>query len=377
MSVVEVTPIRTTPRRKARGWSVKRGPRDYEARWYDHDGKRRAKTGFERKSDSDRYAKAQAREVSKIQSGELASWRPATVDALLDLFEERHGRTVDPATARKLKQQLKHAREKFGTQSPEGLRKADLEDWRLELPPGSRHDVFRAFRQALTWASDPDRALIERDASRGIKNPKRKRHERREVFPFESWEEIDALSAELDARYSALPAVVAGTGPRPEEWIALHRSDVFYDDENERGRFHIHQRFTGGVLKPGTKTEPERFVPFGRRVYRALKAMPVRIDTPILFPAPRGGYIDIEKFRYREWTPALRAAGLPHHRVYDLRHTYASWALAMDVPAAKLAKIMGTSIAQIEDTYHRFLKSDDLYGSAVDGYGLAVAEGAS
>ena len=29
------------------------------------------------------------------------------------------------------------------------------------------------------------------------------------------------------------------------------------------------------------------------------------------------------------------------------------------------------SITQIEDTYHRFLKSDDQYGAAVDGYGRA------
>jgi integrase len=101
--------------------------------------------------------------------------------------------------------------------------------------------------------------------------------------------------------------------------------------------------------------------------------MPVRIDTPVLFPAPRGGYIDLEKFRYREWTPALRAAGIPHRRVNDLRHTYASWSLSADVPAAKLAKMMGTSIAQIEDTYHRFLREDEeRYGTALDSYGMAV-----
>ena len=61
--------------------------------------------------------------------------------------------------------------------------------------------------------------------------------------------------------------------------------------------------------------------------------------------------IDVEKFRFREWAPALRGAGIAHRRVDDLRHTYASWALAMDVPPAKLALMMGTSIAQLEDTY--------------------------
>ena len=105
----------------------------------------------------------------------------------------------------------------------------------------------------------------------------------------------------------------------------------------------------------------------------SLDAMPVRIDTSVLFPAPRGGYIDLEKFRYREWTPALKAAGLRHRRIYDLRHTYASWSLAADVAPAKLAKMMGTSIIQIGDTYHRFLREDEeRYGSTLDSYGQVV-----
>jgi integrase len=188
------------------------------------------------------------------------------------------------------------------------------------------------------------------------------------------------VADELDARYRALPIVDAGTGVRPEELIALERSDVEYDDENMRGVLRVNKRFSGGLLKPGTKNgAPERLVPFGARVYAALKAMPTRIDTRLLFPAPRGGYINLDRFRYDEWSPGLRAAGLPHHRIYDLRHTYASWHLAAGTPASKLAMLMGTSTHEIESTYSRWLQSDDeRYGAALDGFGqLKVAEGAS
>ena len=75
----------------------------------------------------------------------------------------------------------------------------------------------------------------------------------------------------------------------------------------------------------------------------ALRTLPARLDSPLLFPAARGGYIDGAKFRYRHWAPALRAAGIEHRRVYDCRHTFASWAIAGGVQLFYLARIMGTS----------------------------------
>jgi integrase len=46
----------------------------------------------------------------------------------------------------------------------------------------------------------------------------------------------------------------------------------------------------------------------------------------------------------REWTPALRAAGFKHRRIYDLRHTYATWSLAAGISVFSLSRRMGTSL---------------------------------
>jgi hypothetical protein len=99
--------------------------------------------------------------------------------------------------------------------------------------------------------------------------------------------------------------------------------------------------------------------------------------VPILFPAPRGGYIDIEKFRWREWTPALRAAGIEHRRIYDARHTFARWAIESNrVPLWQLATIMGTSVVQLEDTYARWLdRTDDQLRAGFDAYDEAFGHG--
>jgi integrase len=354
---------------KQRGDVLKRGT-TWQARWYDENSHRHARGGFVTKTEARDWLEAQVDEVEALRRGELApaAERPATVDELLDLFLDKHGRTVDPATRGTLETRLRRARAEFGSCNPDTLRRVELEDWRANLSPGSRPDVFRTFRQALAWAVD--RGYLTRDASAGIRNPRRARHERREVHPFETWDEVRAVADELDERYGAIPVVLVGTGLRPEELFGLHRSDV----DRKGGLLRVERRYTGGLLKPGGKTSGSvRTVPLRRVVLDALDEMPARIDTQILFPAPRGGYIDIEKFRHREWTPALRAAAIDHRRILDCRHTFATWAMESGaVELWYLAKIMGTSTVQLEDTYARWLtRTDEQLRAAFDAYDAA------
>jgi integrase len=171
---------------------------------------------------------------------------------------------------------------------------------------------------------------------------------------------------------AAVPIFATGAGLRPEEWIALERGDI----DREARVVHVRRRFSGGMLKRGGKTDGSmRSVPLRQRVLDVLDAMPTRIDTPILFPAPRGGYIDLQKFRHREWTPALGAAGLATRGPYTMRHTFATWAIESgDVRLSYLATIMGTSVREIEDTYFRRLtRTDEQLCDAFDAYNAAVS----
>lgn len=50
--------------------------------------------------------------------------------------------------------------------------------------------------------------------------------------------------------------------------------------------------------------------------------------------------------------PAIAAAGVEHpHSIYDLRHTYATWALPAGVSIFQLVRRIGTSADMIELTY--------------------------
>src|SRR5262249_34421056 len=145
--------------------SVRKRGRTWSARWYDEAGRRHEAGGFPTRTAALDELERKIDEGVALRRGDLlpALDRPRTVHDLLDAFLERHGRTVDPATKRKLTAQLRKARDAFGDRHPDALRKIELEDWRSTLPPGSRHDVFRAFRQALAWAVQ--RGLAERDAT--------------------------------------------------------------------------------------------------------------------------------------------------------------------------------------------------------------------
>jgi integrase len=248
------------------------------------------------------------------------------------------------------------------------LQPIELDVWRSTLPHLSAHYIFRAFRQVLEYAVAM--GVLDANPAARIRNT-RAADGRREMRPFESWAEVDAVAAEIDPRFAAIPVVLVGTGLRPDELFALERRDIDLD----AGVLSVERVYTQRVLKePKKSSRQRRRVPLRARVVDALRNLPPRLDTPLLFPAARGGHIDLEKFRYREWTPALRAAGIEHRRVYDCRHTFASWAIAGGVQLFYLARIMGTSVAMIDQTHgHLLPDSEEYLRGLLDDYDVALA----
>jgi integrase len=173
--------------------------------------------------------------------------------------------------------------------------------------------------------------------------------------------ELDAIAAELAPAYRPLPAFAAATGLRPEEWGALERRDL----DRRGGVLAVRRTISNGeIVELGKTTRSRRQVPLTGRALEALDALPVRLDSPYVFPAVRGGPFDLANFRRREWQPAIEAAGVATPaRIYDLRSTFASNALAAGVSVFELARIMGTSVAMIERHY----------GTLIEGAGADIA----
>ncbi len=247
-----------------------------------------------------------------------------------------------PATIVKLRWLLAKATVAFGEVRLVDLRAEEICAWRGTLPQGHRFEATQALRQVLNRAVAWQ--LIDTNpAKRGVSNPLRSFPEKR---PFESWAEIQAVAERLGAVGGPMVVFAAATGLRPAELVALERRDI----DHAGGVVYVRRQYVRGQVKQTKTRRSMRPVPLQSVALEALDRLP-RSESPLLFPAPRGAYIDLHNFRAREWRAAQLAAGIePLRRPYDLRHTYATFALRAGVSIFELSRFMGASLAMITAT---------------------------
>jgi integrase len=330
-----------------RGQAYRLAPGKWGLRYYDAAGKRCRKSPFPTKS----TALAHYRDVIEPQlRGEHPATPDLTLEEFVSIFLERHAVGVRERTIATLRDRLKHATRAFGAVPLRELENMtdEIAAWQARLPERAGHGIASALRQTLDAAVRWKR-MSSNPAKLAGRNPK---PPVRSVRAF-TRAEVDAIALELSVIYRPLPAFAAATGLRPEEWQALERRDI------DRGAGVVHVRRTvssGEVLELAKTSASRRQVPLSPRALAALDAMPPRLDTPRLFPAPAGGLLNIDNFRRREWAPAIEAAGVARPaRIYDLRSTFASNSLAAGIDAFELARVMGTSIEMIERHYGTLL----------------------
>jgi len=310
----------------------------YRYRTGGRDSKRVQRGGFASEQDA---RDALERELERLRR-ERRITRGLTLSQFVETYLDQHD--VQPVTIDKLRYLLSKATAVFGDRAIGELTSQEIAAWRMTLSPGYRFEATQALRQvlhrAVAWGM-----IDVNPAKVGVDNPVRRR---KEQHPFESWTELEALAAAIGPRYGPMILFAAATGLRPAEWIALEKRDV---DRDERVVF-VRRSFTRGELKIPKTEASTRAVPLQARALDALDRIEDGNGSPLLFPGERGGYLDIHHFRPYQWRPAQKAAGLkPLRRVYDLRHTFATFALRAGLSTFDLSRYMGASLTMIDRHY--------------------------
>ena len=140
--------------------------------------------------------------------------------------------------------------------------------------------------------------------------------------------------------------VMAGTGLRPSELIALRPSDLDLPGRTVRIERSLD---LDGQIKP-TKTEETRLVDLSGRLASKLAEYLTLLEseaiargqdqTEWLFIDQKGNVLN-ERYLRKVFARILRKAELPHFKPYDLRHTYASLLLSEGVPLVYVSQQLG------------------------------------
>lgn len=338
-----------------RGQAYRIGTNRWGLRYYDRDGKRKRVSPFPSKS----AALAHYRDVIEPRLlGQPVALPELTLAEFIPLYLERHGATVRARTITTLRERLVYAERVFGPVPLSEFERmsGEVATWQAQLPVRSRYGIVQALRQALGAACRWGYMTTNPALLAG-----RNRQPTPRTIRAFNREELAALSAELPPVYAPLPTFAAATGLRPEEWQALERRDV---DRVSRVLNVLRTVSDGEVIELGKTSGARRQVPLSLRALAALDVLPPRLDTPLLFPSPSGRLLNLDNWRRRTWGPAVEASGVARPaRIYDLRSTFVSDALAAGVSVFELARIMGTSVRMIERHY----------GALLDGAGAGIA----
>lgn len=243
---------------------------------------------------------------------------------------------------------------KFQRDVAAGKSKADIRTGKrgraiVDGGPGTAARSLAVLGAMLEWAAHPDRKLIPANPAKGVKLLKSGKRER-----FLSEAELaklgDALAAmeaehQLSATATAAIRLLLLSGCRKAEILTLRWEWV-----------DIERR----VLRlPDSKTGP-KVVPLAAAAIKLLTELPRGGDYVLPAAKGAGHYTGLQK----DWERVRARAGIGGVRIHDLRHSFASFAVADGNSLYLIGKVLG----------HKQARTTEIYAHLADDPIRAVAD---
>ncbi len=242
--------------------------------------------------------------------------------------------------------------------------------------------IKAALSSVLTDASEED--VIETNPALHLGRKKGRRagtltkaDQQKTIRPID-WAQLCAFLKEgrREPPYGALFEVMALAGLRPGEALALQPGDL----DLRNAVLQVERAMSGGRVK-ATKTYEIRKVDLAPGLLRTLKHHLGWLSEKTLrrgwgepgwlFPSEANTLLDYANVA-KVFLRILKRAKLPHFRVYDLRHTYASLLLSLGAPLLYVSQQMGHSNpATTLRFYARWVPSGDRRWVGLLDQGLA------
>ena len=217
------------------------------------------------------------------------------------------------------------------------------------------HAVLKsAIRQALQW-----RLVLENPVD-GVKIPQQSGGEMRSLTVGQAQ---TFLKAALATAHGPVLAVALTTGMRPSEYLGLKSQDIDWARQTVsvvRSLRRLDGRWCFCHTKRSRSRRPIRLQSWIVALLRDLQAKASAHDLcseahDLIFRTPSGQPINAD-YLAMHFRSTLDLAGLPRIKLYDLRHTAATIALAAGVPPKVVSEQLGhTSMAFTLDTYAHVL----------------------
>ncbi|ANQ23208.1 hypothetical protein BA893_16175 [Vibrio natriegens] len=324
--------------------------------------------------------------ASHFPNSKHAFGKPKAIDieALTKAFLESKSMDVRRSTLQRYEWVLRDFCELYGgNRSCETLSPRSLMQFKQDLVVGKCGRTINrnlvTINAFLSWLHKME--YVTRDLSKVLERVKESEPE---IEPF-SMAEIDkALSHCHQLQHRNMITLLVYSGIRSGELCALAWEDVDFENRT----IHVRRSTYDKRGLKTTKTDKERFVDLMPPALEALKA---QRHLTYLYPANEhevelpGNAYRTEKLRFvfnpkavrqqkgsdydyygkralvRIWADLCKKADIPHRNQYQLRHTYASWAIThANVNVSYLAQQMGHSdITMVAKVYGKWLKESN------------------
>lgn len=190
------------------------------------------------------------------------------------------------------------------------------------------------------------------------------RPQKRRVQPF-NFDEWDVALQHIPEWYRPYFEFAVQTGLRPSEQVALKWSAI-------EGEFlHIELSRVRNQEKDDLKTHGSLRIltlrPSLVKILEQQKEITKGIDSPYIFMNSYGRPILQDKLR-ELWARSLKRASIPYRRMYETRHTFASWALALGETPEWVARTLGhVDTSMVYKTYGCYIPNlTKMDGSAIE-----------